>query len=50
MFINQSDNLIAFFKSALTTRVGLLLCVLGIFAIGLMSPIYEFIRMFSIGM
>ena len=50
MFINKSDNPIAYFRSSLTTRVGLLMCVAGIFAIGLYSPVYEFIRMFSVGM
>lgn len=50
MFINKSDDPIAYFKSGFTTRVGLLLCMFGIFAIGLYSPIYEFIRMFSSGM
>ncbi|MCF6332633.1 MAG: NADH-quinone oxidoreductase subunit N [Draconibacterium sp.] len=47
MFINKNENPIAYFKSAFTTKVGLLLCVFGIFAIGLLSPVYEFIRMFS---
>jgi len=50
MFINNSENPIAYFKSGLTTRIGLLMCMVGIFAIGLYSPLYEFIRMFSIGM
>lgn len=50
MFINKSENPIAYFKSALTTRIALILCVAGIFSIGLASPIYEFIRMLSIGM
>ena len=50
MFINNSENPIAYFKSGLTTRIGLLMSMVGIFAIGLYSPLYEFIRMFSIGM
>ena len=50
MFINKSDEPIAYFKSSLTTRVGLVMCLVGIFAVGLFSPIYEYIRMFSIGM
>lgn len=50
MFINKSETPIAYFKNGFTTRVGLLLCVLGIFAIGLLSPIFEFIKMFSTGM
>jgi NADH-quinone oxidoreductase subunit N len=50
MFINNSDQPIAYFKSGFTTRIALLMCMIGIFAIGLYSPIYEFIRMFSTGM
>lgn len=50
MFINKSENPIAYFKSAFTTRVGLLLCLAGILAIGLGSPVYEFIRAFAVGM
>ncbi len=50
MFINKSDEPIAYFKSSLTTRLGLAMCLIGIFAVGLFSPIYEYIRMFSIGM
>ncbi len=49
MFINQNDNPIAYFKSSLTTRIGLMACVIGVFAIGLYSPIYEIIRSVSIG-
>jgi NADH-quinone oxidoreductase subunit N len=50
MFINKNDTPIGYFKSDLTTRTGLLLCVAGIFFIGFLSPIYEFIKMLSIGM
>jgi len=50
MFINQNEHPIAYFKSGWTTRLGLVLCMAGIFAIGLMSPIYEFIRSLSTGM
>ncbi len=50
MFINKSDNPISYFKSDFTTRTALLLCVAGIFLIGFLSPIYEFIKMLSIGM
>lgn len=50
MFINKNDNPIAYFKSTLTTRLGLAMCLAGIFAVGLFSPIYEYIRMFSVGM
>lgn len=47
MFINPNETPIAYFKSGFTTRIGLSLCALGIFAVGLMSPVYEFIRMIS---
>jgi len=50
MFINKNETPIAYFRSDLTTRAALLLCVLGIFFIGLLSPVYEFIKMLSIGM
>jgi NADH-quinone oxidoreductase subunit N len=50
MFINKSENPISYFKSDFTTRTALLLCVAGIFFIGFISPIYEFIKSLSIGM
>ncbi len=50
MFINKNENPIGHFKSNWTTRVGLLMCLAGIFSIGLYSPVYEFIRYFSLGM
>ncbi|MBM3437009.1 MAG: NADH-quinone oxidoreductase subunit N [Bacteroidetes bacterium] len=50
MFINKSDSPISYFKSDFTTRTALLLCVAGIFFIGFISPIYEFIKSLSIGM
>jgi NADH-quinone oxidoreductase subunit N len=43
MFINKSDAPIPFFKSDTATRIGLLICTLGIFAIGFWSQVYEFI-------
>lgn len=49
MFINKNDNPIAYFKSNWTTRVGLLMCLAGIFAIGLYSPVFEFICYLSQG-
>jgi len=49
MFINKSDNPIAYFKSDLSTRSGLLICVAGIFIIGFASYIFEYIRMVSFG-
>lgn len=50
MFINKNESPIDYFKSDLTTRAALLLCVFGIFFIGFLSPIYEVIKMLSIGM
>lgn len=50
MFIKKNDHPIAYFKSSLTTRVGLVLCLAGIVAVGLLSPVYEYIRLLSAGM
>ncbi len=50
MFINKNETPIAYFKSSRTTRVGLVLCLTGIVSVGLLSPIYEYIRMLSAGM
>ena len=47
MFIDKSETPIAFFKNDMYTRVGLLICVIGIFVIGFSSVIYEFIRSIS---
>lgn len=49
MFINKSDNPIQTFKTDWAARVGLILCVLGIFAIGFASPIFEYIRSLAFG-
>jgi NADH-quinone oxidoreductase subunit N len=49
MFINTSDNPIAKFNSDGYTRLGLIICVVGIFVIGFASPIYELIRSLSFG-
>jgi NADH-quinone oxidoreductase subunit N len=43
MFINKSDNPIGYFKNDFLTRIGLLICVIGIFTIGFASSIYEYI-------
>jgi NADH-quinone oxidoreductase subunit N len=43
MFINKNDNPIAFFKSDNLTRLGLMICAIGIFVIGFWSQIYEII-------
>ncbi|PCH99562.1 MAG: NADH-quinone oxidoreductase subunit N [Flavobacteriaceae bacterium] len=47
MFIRTSDNPIPYFKNSLYMRLGLALTVIGIFAIGIYSPIYEYINSIS---
>ena len=49
MFINKNDNPIAWFKSDLPTRVGLLLSMAGIFVVGFWSQIYELINKLTYG-
>lgn len=49
MFINKNETPIAYFKSDLPTRIGLLACVLGIFVLGFWSQIYEIISSLSYG-
>ncbi len=49
MFINKSDAPIAFFKSPATTRMALIICVIGLFLIGFFSLIYENILSVSFG-
>jgi NADH-quinone oxidoreductase subunit N len=50
MFLTKSDEAIAYFKSDLPTRIGLVLCVAGIVVVGLYSPIFEIIRGLSFGL
>lgn len=49
MFLTKSDEAIAYFKSDWPTRIGLIVCVLGIIIVGLYSPIYEMIKNLSFG-
>jgi NADH-quinone oxidoreductase subunit N len=49
MFINKSEEPIPFFKSNVYEKIGLLLCVLGIFAIGFIGPLFDFIKDISFG-
>ena len=44
MFINKNENPIPAFKSDGFTGIGLIMCSLGIFSIGFISPIYEYIN------
>jgi len=50
MFLNRSDRPIAYFKSELYTRLGLVICIAGIFAIGIASSIFEAIYNLSFGL
>jgi NADH-quinone oxidoreductase subunit N len=50
MFLNRSDQAIAYFKSDGYSKLGLAICVAGIIGIGLYSPIYEFILYLSHGL
>jgi NADH-quinone oxidoreductase subunit N len=50
MFLNTSDQPIAYFRSDNYTRLGLLICVAGIIIIGVASPVYEFILNLSHGL
>jgi NADH-quinone oxidoreductase subunit N len=49
MFLNRSDQPIAYFKSDGYTRLGLALCIAGIVIIGFASPVYEMILNLSFG-
>ena len=50
MFLNRSDQAIAYFKTDGYSKLGLALCVAGIVGIGLYSPVYEFILNLSHGL
>jgi len=43
MFLRTSDNAIPYFKNKLYMRIGLLVTVVGIFVLGLYSPLYDYI-------
>ena len=49
MFINKNETPLAYFKSDLATRTGLVLSGLGIFILGFWSQIYELINNLSFG-
>lgn len=49
MFINKNESPIATFKSDWLTRIGLLICTLGIFFLGFWSQLYEFINSLTFG-
>lgn len=49
MFINKSEHPIASFQSDGYTKIGLMLCALGIFVLGFWSQVYEFINNLTFG-
>jgi NADH-quinone oxidoreductase subunit N len=49
MFINKSDEPIAYFKSDGMTRLGFIICNTGIIVVGFASIIFEYIRSLSFG-
>ena len=49
MFINKNEKPLAYFKSDLATRAGLVLSCLGIFILGFWSQIYEIINSLTFG-
>ena len=49
MFLNRSDQPIAYFKSDFYSKIGLAICIAGIIIIGFTSPVYEFILNLSYG-
>ncbi len=48
MFLRKSDHAIPYFDSSFTTKLGLILAVIGVLFIGIYSPIYEYIYQLSI--
>ena len=49
MFINKNDSPIENFKSDSYTKIGLVVCAIGILVIGFASQIYEYIFSLSAG-
>ena len=47
MFIDKTDQPIAAFKSSVPMRISLIICALGIFAVGFLSGIFEYIMSLS---
>ena len=50
MFIDKTDTPIATIRTSLPTRISLVMCLAGIFLVGFMSIIYEFIHAVSFGL
>ncbi len=49
MFINKNETPIPYFKSDFSTKMGLIICTVGIVVLGFYSQIYELINALSIG-
>jgi NADH-quinone oxidoreductase subunit N len=49
MFIDKNDHPIEPIKSDLNARIALIICVIGIFAVGLASPIFDWFTQLSFG-
>ena len=47
MFIDPNDNPIPYFKTDVPARIGLVICVAGIFIVGFATSIYEAIYKFT---
>jgi len=47
MFINKSEEPVAWFRSSAAMRISLVMCVAGVFIIGFASGIFEYIRSIS---
>ncbi|MFH1004597.1 MAG: NADH-quinone oxidoreductase subunit N [Bacteroidota bacterium] len=50
MFITKNDNPIAYFKSNTLTRIGLIICVIGLVVTGLWAGLFEYIYSLSFGL
>ena len=50
MFINRNDSPVATFRSDGSTRLGLVLCLAGVLALGIASSIFDGINLYAFGM
>ena len=50
MFINRNDSPVATFRSDGSTRLGLVLCLAGVLALGIVSSIFDGINLYAFGM
>jgi NADH-quinone oxidoreductase subunit N len=48
MFIDKSETPIPYFKSDIITRISLIICILGVFAVGFFGSVYELFHSFSV--